>query len=83
MACRDMRRGEKAASEVRRATGNGNVVVRELDLSSLKSVREFACKLSATEDRLDILINNAGEMHLVVKLHSATGHYLKPLTVWW
>ena len=62
MACRDMRRGEKAASEVRRSTGNGNVVVRQLDLSSLASVREFASKLSATEDRLDILINNAGEM---------------------
>ncbi|XP_012688793.1 retinol-DH_like_SDR_c domain-containing protein isoform X2 [Clupea harengus] len=62
MACRDMRRGEKAASEVRRSTGNGNVVVRQLDLSSLASVREFASKLSATEDRLDILINNAGVM---------------------
>lgn len=72
MACRDMRRGEKAASEVRRTTGNGNVVVRELDLSSLKSVREFVSKLSATEDRLDILINNAGEMHSIVKPQPAT-----------
>lgn len=72
MACRDMRRGEKAASEVRRTTGNGNVVVRELDLSSLKSVREFVSKLSATEDRLDILINNAGEMFSIVKPQPAT-----------
>ncbi|XP_062384959.1 retinol-DH_like_SDR_c domain-containing protein [Sardina pilchardus] len=62
LACRDMRRGEKAASEIRWSTGNGNVVVRQLDLSSLRSVREFASKLSATEDRLDILINNAGVM---------------------
>lgn len=60
MACRDTRRGEVAASEVRQTTGNGNVVVRQLDLSSLASVRQFTNKLNATEERLDILINNAG-----------------------
>ncbi|XP_063041284.1 retinol-DH_like_SDR_c domain-containing protein isoform X2 [Engraulis encrasicolus] len=62
MACRDTRRGEVAASEVRQTTGNGNVVVRQLDLSSLASVRQFTNKLNATEERLDILINNAGVM---------------------
>ncbi|KAL2080333.1 hypothetical protein ACEWY4_024126 [Coilia grayii] len=62
MACRDTLRGEVSASEVRQDTGNGNVVVRQLDLSSLTSVRQFVNKLCATEDRLDILINNAGVM---------------------
>ena len=41
-------------------TGNTNVVVMELDLASLKSVRQFAADVLANESRLDILINNAG-----------------------
>ncbi|XP_030644591.1 retinol dehydrogenase 12 [Chanos chanos] len=62
MACRDLTRGEKAAMEIRKSTGNGNVVVRHLDLSSLLSVRQFVHEFTATEDRLDVLINNAGVM---------------------
>ena len=60
MACRDLTRAETAAEEIRQATGNGNVVIRHLDLSSLYSVREFSKEFLQTEDRLDILINNAG-----------------------
>ncbi|XP_072536148.1 retinol dehydrogenase 13 [Salminus brasiliensis] len=62
MACRDLTRAEAAAEEIRRATGNGNVVTRHLNLASLYSVREFAKEFLATEERLDILINNAGVM---------------------
>ena len=39
---------------------NKNVVVRHLDLSSLTSVRNFAKEIIATENRLDVLVNNAG-----------------------
>ncbi|XP_057210434.1 retinol-DH_like_SDR_c domain-containing protein isoform X3 [Triplophysa rosa] len=62
MACRDLSRAEKAAAEIRRSTGNGHIVVRHLDLASLFSVRQFAHEYVATENRLDILINNAGVM---------------------
>ncbi|GAA6110769.1 retinol-DH_like_SDR_c domain-containing protein isoform X2 [Tachysurus ichikawai] len=62
MACRDLSRAEKAAEEIRCSTGNGNLVVRHLDLASLFSVRQFAQDYISTEDRLDILINNAGVM---------------------
>ncbi|KAG7218826.1 hypothetical protein INR49_019694 [Caranx melampygus] len=34
--------GRAAAEEIRRTTGNGNVVIRHLDLASLYSVRQFA-----------------------------------------
>ncbi|XP_027004963.1 retinol dehydrogenase 13 [Tachysurus fulvidraco] len=62
MACRDMRRAEIAAQEIRRATENGNVVIRHLNLASLYSIHEFSKEFIATEERLDILINNAGVM---------------------
>lgn len=61
MACRDLTRGEAAATEIRSSTGNTNVVVQQLNLASLGSVRQFAREFIATETRLDILINNAGE----------------------
>ncbi|XP_041649439.1 retinol dehydrogenase 13 [Cheilinus undulatus] len=62
MACRDLTRAEQAAEEIRQSTGNGNVVIRHLDLASVYSVRQFAKDFMDSEDRLDILINNAGVM---------------------
>lgn len=41
-------------------TKNTDIVVRKLDLSCLKSVRQFAHEINQTEPRLDILIHNAG-----------------------
>ena len=60
LACRNRERGEAARQAIVEATGNKNVVVRELDLSRLKSVRHFAEQVNAQEERVDILINNAG-----------------------
>uniref|UniRef100_W5MPS1 Zgc:153441 n=2 Tax=Lepisosteus oculatus TaxID=7918 RepID=W5MPS1_LEPOC len=62
IACRDLAKAEAAAAEIRRTTGNGNVAVRHLDLASLCSVRQFARDYLASEERLDVLINNAGVM---------------------
>uniref|UniRef100_A0A8D3BYZ0 Si:dkey-23o4.6 n=1 Tax=Scophthalmus maximus TaxID=52904 RepID=A0A8D3BYZ0_SCOMX len=62
MACRDLTRAERAADEIRRTTGNGNVVIRHLDLASVYSVRQFAKDFLDSEERLDVLINNAGVM---------------------
>lgn len=77
MACRDLTRAEKAAGEIRRSTGNGNVVVRHLDLASFFSVRQFAHEYIATEDRLDILINNAGETRVIFTLFLFKVSFLK------
>ncbi|XP_035676518.1 uncharacterized protein LOC118415774 [Branchiostoma floridae] len=62
LACRNVTKAEEAAEDIRKTTGNGNVVVLKLDLSSLASVREFAAGINEKEERLDILINNAGIM---------------------
>lgn len=60
MACRNLETANSAATVIKQQTGNQNIDVRKLDLSSLASVRKFAEDVLDTESRLDILINNAG-----------------------
>ncbi|XP_068933895.1 retinol dehydrogenase 12 isoform X4 [Petaurus breviceps papuanus] len=62
IACRDILKGESAASEIRAATKNQQVFVRKLDLSDTKSIRAFAQGFLTDEKQLHILINNAGVM---------------------
>ena len=62
MACRDVSKAHKAAEDIRQTTGvTDSLVIRKLNLASLASVREFAKETLEEEDRLDILINNAGK----------------------
>ncbi|GFT96551.1 hypothetical protein NPIL_445621 [Nephila pilipes] len=83
LACRDLNRGQKATESIIKATGNNNVVFRRLDLSSLNSVRQFASEIKKTEERLDVLIHNAGVTpspgkHLTedkLELQFATNHF--------
>ncbi|XP_060538313.1 dehydrogenase/reductase SDR family member 13-like [Pantherophis guttatus] len=60
LACRDKARGESAVYDIRRESGNSEVILMILDLGSLNSVRAFAQTFLKSEPRLDILINNAG-----------------------
>ncbi|XP_051918881.1 retinol dehydrogenase 13 [Hippocampus zosterae] len=62
LACRDLTKAHMAANYIRQQSGNNNVVVKRLDLASLQSVRDLAKDVIFNEDRLDILINNAGLM---------------------
>nr|XP_046245142.1 dehydrogenase/reductase SDR family member 13-like [Scatophagus argus] len=62
LACRSKEKAEAAAFDIRRESGNNQVVFMQLDLASFKSVRSFAENFLKTEPRLDILINNAGVM---------------------
>lgn len=59
-ACRSVEKGEQAKARI----GNvpGKIVVMELDLASLESVRNFAGQFKKAYARLDILLNNAGIM---------------------
>lgn len=59
LACRSQSRGEAAVKEIREKSGNPDVHLRLLDLSSLDSVREFAKKTVQEEQALHILVNNA------------------------
>jgi retinol dehydrogenase-12 len=60
MACRNIKNAIKSADIIRQKSGNGNVITEYLDLASLESVKKFATKINEQEERIDILINNAG-----------------------
>lgn len=60
LACRDFDAGERAASTIRKATGNADVQCALLDLSSLESVRTFASALTLKNERIFALVCNAG-----------------------
>ncbi|KAJ8732343.1 hypothetical protein PYW08_015073 [Mythimna loreyi] len=60
IACPYEDEGTNARKRIIQETKNQNVVFKLLDLASLKSVRQFAADILKTEDRLDILLNNAG-----------------------
>ena len=62
LAVRNTTKGVASAERIRAAVTGARVDVRELDLSSLRSVRSFASELVAESSTLDLLINNAGIM---------------------
>ncbi|XP_061638430.1 dehydrogenase/reductase SDR family member 13-like isoform X1 [Phyllopteryx taeniolatus] len=62
LACRNKKKAEAAVFDIRRESGNNQVVFMQLDLASFQSVRSFAETFLKTEPRVDILINNAGLM---------------------
>lgn len=62
MACRDMEKGQAALKEVIESSANDNVTCMKLNLSDTKSIREFADNINNGEEKLHILLNNAGVM---------------------
>lgn len=50
---------------IRQEFPDADVAVRELDLTSLSSVKNFSDGIAKDYDRLDILINNAGIMRFL------------------
>lgn len=51
---------ESIKETICKETHNPNIILKYVNLASFRSVREFAEDIKKTEDKLDILINNAG-----------------------
>jgi NAD(P)-dependent dehydrogenase (short-subunit alcohol dehydrogenase family) len=62
LAVRNLDKGKDAVSRIERVTPGASVVLQELDLTSLESVRAASERLRSEYDRIDLLINNAGVM---------------------
>ena len=60
LACRDLINGKKAMLSIRKKANNHNVFVERIDLASLESVKDFAERVLSREDKINILVNNAG-----------------------
>ncbi|CAH1246350.1 RDH14 [Branchiostoma lanceolatum] len=60
LACRNKNKAEAARDDIIKVTGNTDVIVKEVDMSKLASVRTFAAEICKEEPQLDVLINNAG-----------------------
>ncbi|TWW68764.1 Retinol dehydrogenase 14 [Takifugu flavidus] len=62
MACRDQQSAQEAAQDLKNQAGpeQGEVVIKHLDLASLRSVRKFCEEIIEEEEKIDVLINNAG-----------------------
>lgn len=59
LACRDVEKASAVAQLIRAETKQ-TAVVKKLVLDSFESVREFCDQVNRSEDRLDVLVNNAG-----------------------
>lgn len=62
VACRDEEKGLDAIERMKAISSGGELIYAHLDLASLSSIKVFAEKVIATENRLDLLVNNAGVM---------------------
>lgn len=60
LACRNTIEAEKARQAIRRESGNEDVDVMRLDISSRNSIVEFCDGFGKRFGRLNVLINNAG-----------------------
>ena len=60
IVARDAARGEAAGAEISSRVPLARVEVMTADLSSLAQVRRLAGEVLARQDRLDVLVNNAG-----------------------
>src|SRR5882672_2355044 len=57
---RSAEKGARVREEIARATGNAQLVYYNADLASLAAVRALAASVVLENERLDVLINNAG-----------------------
>jgi len=62
MAVRNTKKAENVAEEIKKQHPDAQLDIREMDLSSLQSVRDFAESVKSDYARIDVLINNAGIM---------------------
>ncbi|CAL5228139.1 g11218 [Coccomyxa viridis] len=60
MAARSLERTQKAAQMIKDSGVRGKVEAMHLDLSSFRSIKEFSDQMHKREEKLDVLVNNAG-----------------------
>lgn len=66
LACRSLERAKDAVADIKKECegqqNTGELIVTELDLASLQSVRKWSKEILESESKINLLINNAGVM---------------------
>lgn len=60
MACRNIQKSEKVREEIIETSGNNDVRLMKLDVSSFQSIKNFSEEFKNEFPKLDVLVNNAG-----------------------
>lgn len=76
MACRNMKKAERARDSIIENSDKGNLQLMQLDLADFNSIEHFATKFKEKYDRLDVLVNNAGIME-TPRMETKQGHELQ------
>lgn len=73
LAGRNPMKGNASVEKIRARSPDARIGFELLDLASLASIEQFAARLSASRDRIDLLVNNAGVMSLPKRQTTADG----------
>ncbi len=60
MLVRDSNKSKEALQEIKQHSGSDKIVLKHVDLTSLKSIQKVAKEISSEYEKIDVLINNAG-----------------------
>lgn len=77
LAGRDARKGADAVAQIQAQVPSASIRFEPLDLANLKSIADFADRLRAGADGLDLLVNNAGVMNPPERRETADGFELQ------
>ena len=64
LACRDHKKSDYIVNYLKKYAKNDQIFFEHLDLASLSSVKQFSTNIKDNYKRIDILINNAGNIYL-------------------
>lgn len=79
---RNREKGMEVVEEIRRSTGNDRLQFFQADLSMQKQVRKMAAEIRESNDRLHVLINNAGTLSLRGGSRRTDWRRHLPSTIW-
>lgn len=77
LAGRDPLKGAASVDKIRAAVSGAKIRFEQLDLADLVSITAFAHRLHADEDRIDLLVNNAGVMTPPTRITTRDGFELQ------
>ncbi|MBN1648154.1 MAG: SDR family NAD(P)-dependent oxidoreductase [Spirochaetales bacterium] len=80
LGCRNLNKGQALLNEIHGRNGKCSAELIQVDMSSQKSVQDFAEKVRKNHDRIDVLIHNAAIFNVTQKSRELTSEGIE--TVW-